>query len=598
MSFTATYSPDDNKLRLYASSRLEPDLYARVRAAGFIWAPKQDLFVAPMWTPGREDLLIEIAGQIDDEDGSLVDRAEERAERFEDYSDKRAADSERARKDVDAICEHIPLGQPILVGHHSERYARKDAERIETGMRKTIKMWETSKYWASRAAGAIQHAKYKELPAVRARRIKTIEADKRKQERGTAEATAMLNAWRKLTDENAWKVNTPIRDRAMFIANRSNISQKWPLADYPRDPPAKQYEGEMSLWSALDGDVITGEQAAAIAIPMHERGNARRARWIAHYENRLAYERAMLGDAGGTIADQTKPEKGGAVRCWVERRGWAYIMKVNKVSVTVCHSWGHGDNFPVTVPFDKLNGIMTAAEVAAARADGRMIEQEADSKGVVACFFLRDSAPEPVAPVVEASLEPAAPSQSEADIAAMKATLKAGIKVQAVNQLFPTPAHLAKVMVDLAKIEPGHTVLEPSAGTGAILDAIATKAPGAKVFAVEINHGLCETLSQRTSAPDGVCRDVLQGDFLECFGLGLFDKILMNPPFENGTDIKHIQHAAKMLKPGGTLVAICANGPRQQAALKPMASNWSPLPAGTFKDAGTGVNTVLLVING
>jgi len=38
----------------------------------------------------------------------------------------------------------------------------------------------------------------------------------------------------------------------------------------------------------------------------------------------------------------------------------------------------------------------------------------------------------------------------------------------------------------------------------------------------------------------------------------------MNPPFENGADIKHIQHAMKMLKPGGRLVAICANGPRQQ----------------------------------
>ena len=78
--FTATYSPDDNKLRLYASSRLEEALYKRVRGAGFIWAPKQELFVAPMWTPDREDLLIELAGEVGDEDTSLVDRAEERAE--------------------------------------------------------------------------------------------------------------------------------------------------------------------------------------------------------------------------------------------------------------------------------------------------------------------------------------------------------------------------------------------------------------------------------------------------------------------------------------------------------------------------------------
>src|SRR5436190_17299190 len=82
---TATYSPDDNKLRLYASTRLDAATYARVKAAGFIWAPKQDLFVAPAWTPERADLLVELADDIGDEDTSLIDRAEQRADRFEDY---------------------------------------------------------------------------------------------------------------------------------------------------------------------------------------------------------------------------------------------------------------------------------------------------------------------------------------------------------------------------------------------------------------------------------------------------------------------------------------------------------------------------------
>jgi 16S rRNA G1207 methylase RsmC len=42
----------------------------------------------------------------------------------------------------------------------------------------------------------------------------------------------------------------------------------------------------------------------------------------------------------------------------------------------------------------------------------------------------------------------------------------------------------------------------------------------------------------------------------------------MNPPFANGDDIKHITHALKMLNPGGRLVAICANGPRQNDKLR------------------------------
>ena len=35
--------------------------------------------------------------------------------------------------------DNIPLGQPILIAHHSESHARKDAERSENGMHKTVK---------------------------------------------------------------------------------------------------------------------------------------------------------------------------------------------------------------------------------------------------------------------------------------------------------------------------------------------------------------------------------------------------------------------------------------------------------------------------
>lgn len=86
--YRATYSPDDNKLRLYAASRLDPETYKKVHDAGFRWAPKQALFVAPAWTPGREDVLLSLAGEIEDEDSTLAERQEARAERFTGYSGK------------------------------------------------------------------------------------------------------------------------------------------------------------------------------------------------------------------------------------------------------------------------------------------------------------------------------------------------------------------------------------------------------------------------------------------------------------------------------------------------------------------------------
>lgn len=75
--YRATYSPDDNKLRLYARHRLDEDTYAKVSAAGYKWAPKQKFFVAPAWTPAREDLALSLAGEIEDEDSTLLERQED-----------------------------------------------------------------------------------------------------------------------------------------------------------------------------------------------------------------------------------------------------------------------------------------------------------------------------------------------------------------------------------------------------------------------------------------------------------------------------------------------------------------------------------------
>jgi Domain of unknown function (DUF3560) len=366
-SYTATYSPEDNKLRLYPGGRLPKEIYDRVRAAGFKWAPKQELFVAPMWTPDREDLLIELCGDIGDEDKSLAERVGERAERFEDYSDNRARDAETACATVAATVDNIPFGQPILVGHHSERHARKDAERIQNGMRRAVKMWETSDYWTHHAQAAIRNAQYKGRPDVRQRRIKGLEAEQRQHERRLAESAKYVALWQRegLTQE-----------QALAVANGDYISKSFPLAEYPREAPASQYEGPMSLWSALKDGIVNETQARQIATTAHHHRMAWARRWLAHYQNRLEYERAMLAADGGTAADQTRPENGGACRCWASPRGgWSTIQKVNRVSVTVLDNWGNGGaNFTRTIPFDKLSHLMTAAQVQEKRAADLLVE--------------------------------------------------------------------------------------------------------------------------------------------------------------------------------------------------------------------------------
>ena len=182
-----------------------------------------------------------------------------------------------------------------MVGHHSERRARKDSERIENGMRRAVQLWDAAQYWKSRAAGALSHAKYRERAEVRAHRIKRIESDKRKALRAIEEAESFLKAWNQdgLTAE-----------QALAIANTSQVSCCYTLAEYPRELPASQYEGPMFTASALDGGVVSVEQAKFVECEVQGRVIARQRRWIAHYDSRLIYERAMLEALGGLAGER------------------------------------------------------------------------------------------------------------------------------------------------------------------------------------------------------------------------------------------------------------------------------------------------------
>jgi hypothetical protein len=353
----AHHSPDDNKLRLRASARLDSELYGELRAAGFIWAPRQQLFVAPVWTPACEDLLLGLCDEIGDEDISLIDRAEERAERFEDYGERRAGDAEAARVAAARIADGIPLGQPILVGVNGGTKPRNSGEMEIAGSIAVVARLSgcgRRRNIGSSAAGALRHAKSKERPDVWARRIRGLEAERRKQERAVAEAQDFSALWAKPGLTHA---------RARLIASRDHVSRAFPLAEFPRQPPTSHYEGSMSLCSALDG-IISADQARDAALAAHAGTMAWCRHWIVHYDNRLGYERAMLGGAGGTVADRVGPQKGGGVRCWASPRGgWSFVQKVNRVSVTVLDNFGNGGpNFTRTIAFDELSAVLQPGE--------------------------------------------------------------------------------------------------------------------------------------------------------------------------------------------------------------------------------------------
>ena len=62
------------------------------------------------------------------------ERRERRADRLREWAAKRTAKSTAAFDRAHDIGAQIPLGQPILVGHHSERRHRRDLARIDGAM--------------------------------------------------------------------------------------------------------------------------------------------------------------------------------------------------------------------------------------------------------------------------------------------------------------------------------------------------------------------------------------------------------------------------------------------------------------------------------
>lgn len=168
-----------------------------------------------------------------------------------------------------------------------------------------------------------------------------------------------------------------------------------------------------------------------------------------------------------------------------------------------------------------------------------------------------------------------------------RGAVRAGVTVVSAPDLFPTPpAVAARVAAELELF--GHCrVLEPSAGTGALADAVRDVESETRLTLVEHNSGVAALLGRSYAV---IVRDFLSLDPLT---LDPFDRVVMNPPFSGGADMRHVSHACRFLKPGGVLVAIVADGPRQAEAFKD-AEDLERLPSGTFQ--GTGVRARVIRI--
>jgi 16S rRNA (adenine1518-N6/adenine1519-N6)-dimethyltransferase len=106
------------------------------------------------------------------------------------------------------------------------------------------------------------------------------------------------------------------------------------------------------------------------------------------------------------------------------------------------------------------------------------------------------------------------------------------------GQHFLTRADTARRIVDLARIDPGDTVLEIGPGLAALTDLLAAKA--ARVHAIEIDRDLCRRLRERFAGEPRVLveeGDVLDVDLAALLGPNAPAVVVANLPYNISTPV-------------------------------------------------------------
>jgi|APSaa5957512535_1039671.scaffolds.fasta_scaffold06662_4 hypothetical protein len=170
-----------------------------------------------------------------------------------------------------------------------------------------------------------------------------------------------------------------------------------------------------------------------------------------------------------------------------------------------------------------------------------------------------------------------------------------GIHVPKGIGYFPTPKNVVLQLIDAAELEDGMSILEPSAGQGNILDLLNGDY---KITCGELFLGNRKILEEKGYK-------VEFDDFMEFVTAYKFDRVIMNPPFEHQADIDHVLHAFSMLQKGGKLVSIMSRSVLHRENKKTVQFReflekhgyWLELPEDSFKESGTGVHTVIVVMH-
>lgn len=192
------------------------------------------------------------------------------------------------------------------------------------------------------------------------------------------------------------------------------------------------------------------------------------------------------------------------------------------------------------------------------------------------------------------------------------------VNIKKEFQFFATPAKLADRLVELADIKEGMSILEPSAGQGAIIEAIykafpyymkgPNDKPGVTVDYYELMEINRDILSKKLRSNErwSSGTSCMGDDFLIAKPSFKYDRIIANPPFSKNQDIDHIKHMFAFCNDGGRIVTIASKHWQNSSnkketqfreSLDDLGAQVIEVDAGEFKESGTSISTAIIIID-
>lgn len=178
-------------------------------------------------------------------------------------------------------------------------------------------------------------------------------------------------------------------------------------------------------------------------------------------------------------------------------------------------------------------------------------------------------------------------------------------KWKELTQFFPTPDVVARQVIKHSGLEnvDRAVILEPSAGSGALLKALPDKEGFIKYVVEPDEKNIKELKRQGYSVNECTFEQFYDNAMSKDLK---FTHVIMNPPFSQSRDVIHVMKAYDLLKDGGRLVAIVSeNSLYYKNRYSALFSRWlkdvnayiEHVSTGSFKESGTMVDTVIVVIN-